>query len=264
MPSQQSTSRKSSDSSLQICVQAVLLLQRRSTLRNVRVHVEGDAVELSGTVPTFYDRQVAVTACRRVEGVRELRDRIEVVAPGSVASCGDPSTVDTRLEASSDSSRSRLVAPQVHATAGDAGWAVPLRIVLALVLVWACGCQEASTPRQTVFPVKGQVLFKDKPLENALVVLHPKTPGAPGVLPARATTDREGNFQVATYDAKDGAIAGEYVITVQHFPLVKKGESFEPGPNALPPKLAKPETSNLPVVTVADGPVDVGVLKIKG
>ncbi len=264
MPSQQFTSPKSFDSSLQLCVQTVLLLQRRSTLRNLRVHVEGDAVELSGTVPTFYDRQVAVTACRRVEGVRELRDRIQVVASGNIASCGNDSTTDTRQEAASDSSRSRVAAPQVHVTAADAGWAVPLRVVLAWTLLWACGCQEASTSRLPVFPVKGQLLFKDKPLENALVVLHPKTPGAPGVLPARATTDREGNFQVATYDAKDGAIAGEYVITVQHFPLVKKGESFEPGPNALPPKLAKPETSNLPVVTVADGPVDVGVLKIKG
>jgi len=257
------------ESSLQLCVQTVLLLQRRATLRHLRVHVDGDVVELSGTVPTFYDRQVAVTACRRMERVREVRDRIEVVAPSHAAAAprdGVP------VEPLSASSGPPSVAPHVHATAGNAAeppacsgwWATSLRVALAALVFCASGCKEASTTRLPVFPVTGRVVFKDKPLENALVVLHPKAAAGSGVLPARATTDREGNFQLATYDAKDGAIAGEYVITIQHFPLVKKGESFEPGPNSLPPKLAKPETSDLPVVKVADGPVDVGVLKIKG
>lgn len=48
-------------------------------LRRIHVDVAGDTVVLSGRVRTFYERQTAVERSRRVAGVIEVDDRIEVV-----------------------------------------------------------------------------------------------------------------------------------------------------------------------------------------
>ena len=49
-------------------------------LRRIHVDVAGDTVVLSGRVRTFYERQTAVERSRRVAGVIQVDDRIEVVA----------------------------------------------------------------------------------------------------------------------------------------------------------------------------------------
>jgi len=48
-------------------------------LRRLRVDVAGDTIVLSGRVRTFYERQIAVERSRRVAGVIEVDDQIEVV-----------------------------------------------------------------------------------------------------------------------------------------------------------------------------------------
>ena len=47
-------------------------------LRRIRVDVDGDTVILFGRVRTFYERQVAVERSRRVAGVIQIEDQIEV------------------------------------------------------------------------------------------------------------------------------------------------------------------------------------------
>lgn len=47
-------------------------------LRRIRVDLVGDTVVLSGRVRTFYERQMAVARSRRVAGVIEVDDQIEV------------------------------------------------------------------------------------------------------------------------------------------------------------------------------------------
>lgn len=130
-------------------------------------------------------------------------------------------------------------------------------------LLPAVGCGRAEATRLAVFPVKGQVTLNGKPLSNALVVLHPKTPAPGQSTTPRATTDANGDFQVSTYDTNDGAPTGEYAVTIQHFPLLQKGESFEPGPNSLPKKLSKPDTTDLPPVKVASEPLTIPTFALK-
>lgn len=52
-------------------------------LRRIRVDMAGDTVILAGRVRTFYERQIAVERSRRVAGVIQVDDRIEVVGPES-------------------------------------------------------------------------------------------------------------------------------------------------------------------------------------
>jgi hypothetical protein len=83
--------------------------------------------------------------------------------------------------------------------------------VLFLVIgVAGCG-GTAPTP---MHPVRGKVLFDGKPPAGALVVLHPLGPAGAAPRP-RAKVEEDGSFTVGTFDARDGAPAGEYAVTVQ-------------------------------------------------
>lgn len=46
--------------------------------RELSIEVDNGHVTLSGTLPTHYQKQVAITSCRRVAGVLEMVDRIKV------------------------------------------------------------------------------------------------------------------------------------------------------------------------------------------
>lgn len=48
------------------------------TLRGVHVEVKGDCVVLTGTVTSFYQKQMATEIARRVSGVGRIVNRLEV------------------------------------------------------------------------------------------------------------------------------------------------------------------------------------------
>jgi hypothetical protein len=47
-------------------------------LRRLYCHVEGDALFLSGRVPSYYVKQMAYSAAKRIEGIVKIVDRTEV------------------------------------------------------------------------------------------------------------------------------------------------------------------------------------------
>jgi len=106
------------------------------------------------------------------------------------------------------------------------------------------GCGE-SDGRLPVYPVQGTVTLQGKPLGNALIALHPVDISDPLATSCRATTDANGVFTISTYNANDGAPAGEYKVTIECYKLKGTGTSLEPGPNILPEKYSQPTTSNL-------------------
>lgn len=74
------------------------------------------------------------------------------------------------------------------------------------------GCGGGSDHPKTI-PVTGSVAYKGKPLEGANVsFFNDKSPRV-----ASGVTDAEGKFTLSTYDINDGAIAGDYKITVSKF-----------------------------------------------
>ena len=124
------------------------------------------------------------------------------------------------------------------------------------------GCSRDQVDRVQVFPAAGQVLWDNKPLAGALVVLHPNNVATDKALPSRAQTNGEGRFELTTYEAGDGAPIGEYTVTVEYYPLQKNGDSFLAGANALPPKYSKPDSSDLRV-RITDKPNELPPLVLR-
>lgn len=124
-------------------------------------------------------------------------------------------------------------------------------IPLLFLTLLAAGCGGDSSRLKT-HPVEGFVQFEGRPLPGAFVVLHSKGVTDPKILSAHAKTDASGKFKASTYDADDGAIAGEYSVTVEYQELVQSDAGFTAGPNLLPPKYASPATTDV-TIRVAEG-----------
>lgn len=59
-------------------VRASLGQHHLPVLRRLRVEVVGDCVMLAGHVGAFYQKQLAIECCKRIPGVRQIVDQIEV------------------------------------------------------------------------------------------------------------------------------------------------------------------------------------------
>ena len=131
--------------------------------------------------------------------------------------------------------------------------------VMAMAAV-AGGCSRSSGP--VCHPVRGQVLYQDRPLAEALVVFHPLSPPAADHPRPLAYTDAEGRFVLTTVQTRDGAPTGEYAICVeQRQPRLVGEETVRDGRNLLPARYCQPASSPLRYTVVA-GQNEVPPLKI--
>lgn len=81
-------------------------------------------------------------------------------------------------------------------------------LLLALCLA-GCGGGDGGD-RVAVFPVSGTVMMSGNPVANATVTFSPEADQPV----AMARTDNAGKFTLTTYDANDGAAAGDYKVMV--------------------------------------------------
>jgi major membrane immunogen (membrane-anchored lipoprotein) len=136
------------------------------------------------------------------------------------------------------------------------------RAPLCLVAILAgCGRDDGRVP---VYPAKGKVTVSGEVPEGALVVLYPakKGSGAEVELRPSGRVKPDGTFSLTTYDAEDGAPAGEYAATIQWNKLIKQGQDYKAGPNIIPAAYAAPESSPWKIA-VAESPNDLAPLDIK-
>jgi hypothetical protein len=105
-------------------------------------------------------------------------------------------------------------------------------------------------------PVQGKVLYKDQPLAGAVVTFHPKGADQVTAVPAVGRTKEDGTFTLTT-GTKEGAPAGEYVVTIicPEEPKTTKGFSTEAPdtPDRFRGAYAKMETSPFKV-QIKSGP----------
>jgi hypothetical protein len=144
--------------------------------------------------------------------------------------------------------------------------------VAGLSLTFVIGCGGGSDRPQT-YPVSGTVMYNGEAVDGATVAFW--TEGAPRA--ATGVTDAEGKFQLSMYEANDGALAGNQVITVSKVEagaaagndpstdmmndaskmaemMAANGPNGIKGPKSLlPEKYSKQETTTLKETVAADG-----------
>jgi hypothetical protein len=132
--------------------------------------------------------------------------------------------------------------------------------LVALMLLTVVGCGENWA---SVQPTSGTVKFNGKAPSGARVLLHavkPPEDGSLAVTPSGRVED-DGSFKITSYQAGDGAAPGEYVVTVEWYPVDKDGSV---GANAIPKEYSNPTTSPLKATVSDGGPTTLDPIDIKG
>lgn len=123
-----------------------------------------------------------------------------------------------------------------------------LFLVVGLLLplvVAGCGKKDG------VGTVRGMVTYRGSPVQNALVVFMPETPG---LLPASGLTDSNGRYELMTSVKGDGASVGNHRVTVtargpdkgrSDATVDPLGIGGEPGDPLIPIDYFMPDTSGL-------------------
>ena len=243
---------QAADADLLTRVGIALTLRFHLALRAVEPRVARGEVTLRGELPTDALRRQAYEITRRVAGVRRVRNeltvRCEPLAGAPAASSTNLPAAD-RVGAPQSVARRSLIAaapPALDSWPRRRSW-----VAAATALVLAAGCGEPALQRTSVFPTTGSITVKGQPAHGAIVVLHPQNAAAPSGLTPRANVDEQGRFAVSTYDRGDGAPEGDYVVTVMWFKPIKENGDFKAGPNVIPAKYSRAETSNLAVKIAA-------------
>lgn len=142
--------------------------------------------------------------------------------------------------------------------------AVVLTGVAAAAIVLGGACNRGTNKPKT-YPVTGTVTLNGQPVAGATVNFTPKeraAPGQSGPQAASAVTDEQGKYQIGTFAKGDGALPGEYLVSVTKYegggptggssseeeyrPPVP-GEEPPVPKNVLPQQYANPNTSGLSI-----------------
>ena len=102
-----------------------------------------------------------------------------------------------------------------------------LRVVFCLALGALAGCGPSGPPQ---YPVSGSVEFRGKPLTMGMVAIHNED----GLSPmAKGEIQPDGKFTLGTHTPDDGAVAGQYTVTVTS---MTPGQGTEGDPDYRPAK----------------------------
>jgi hypothetical protein len=135
-------------------------------------------------------------------------------------------------------------------------------LIALLVIGFAIPACNQAGPK--LYPVRGQVFFKDQPAEGAQVVFQPVAsgeakPGAAADLFSSGTVAADGSYTLQTYPHGAGAPAGEYNVIITWFPP-NTGLPGNPI-NKLPAKYADQQTPLLKA-TVKEGDNEIPPFKL--
>lgn len=136
--------------------------------------------------------------------------------------------------------------------------------LLGSLFFFSAGCGKKADSRPKTAAVSGIITMNGQPVADADVVFQPagQSPAATG------RTDGDGNYQLTTFQSDDGAVPGQYLVSVTKYdrpaesasssseeyvpPTAASAQASAAPKNLLPEKYASPKTSTL-TATVQDG-----------
>lgn len=98
--------------------------------------------------------------------------------------------------------------------------------LFAIPLAMVVGCGSSGLPK--TYKVSGTVKQSGKPVDGALVTF---LPSAAGAKPAVGSTNAKGEFKLSTFGPSDGAVAGDYKVTITKTatPPANAAPALQPG-----------------------------------
>jgi hypothetical protein len=98
-------------------------------------------------------------------------------------------------------------------------------IFLFISIVIGCG-SDSGFPK--TYKVSGTVKFGGKPVDGALVTFVPSVQGGK---PAVGSTNANGEFKLSSFGSSDGAVPGDYKVTISKLsgPPPDASQSLQPG-----------------------------------
>ena len=144
----------------------------------------------------------------------------------------------------------------------------PARLVVVFTVAAAsaalASCGDSRTPHK-VYPVKGKILVNGHPAAECQIILH-RTDALENPVTPQGRTNENGEFEVTTYYANDGAPEGEYVVTFEWRDRSGVAKQDFDGPDQLGGVYAKVEqTKELPgfVIKVERKPLELPPFELK-
>jgi 5-hydroxyisourate hydrolase-like protein (transthyretin family) len=145
-------------------------------------------------------------------------------------------------------------------TRKQSGWIVLLGVVSVCLSITSCSKTDPN--RKVTVPVRGVVYVDGQPAAMLQVQCHPLA-GLDKEQPTitQAVTGDDGTFQLATYEAGDGAPLGEYQLTFvwQDFNVI--AASFS-GPDKLKGRYNDPNSSAVTLTVEKGSPIDLGRIEL--
>jgi hypothetical protein len=131
----------------------------------------------------------------------------------------------------------------------------------ALMCALALGCGGEKLP--PLYTVTGKITYNGKAVPGATIMFFPVAkPGpkakkgeADQTIPRRikATTDDDGNYDLAFGEDHDGAPAGNYKVGISAIDFEPGDDEDEIRPNKVPGRYGNPETTGFTAVVKEDG-----------
>lgn len=112
---------------------------------------------------------------------------------------------------------------------------IPGAITVALMILCLAGCgsgsDEWAAKRPTPVPAGGAVLHKGQPVSDATVLFVPEGHKHAAI----GRTDADGKFKLQTFEQDDGAVPGDFKVTVRKVEVIAAAGDPEEDDAELPP-----------------------------
>jgi hypothetical protein len=143
------------------------------------------------------------------------------------------------------------------------------RLTFLGFVIGSLGCGFSTAGQPPVYPVKGKVLFRGKPVTGGVVIYELEGGVSPGTHtaerggPLRATgrIESDGSFRLIAFPGAEGVPAGTYKVGISSLPPRTEGNLFElaksatkGNPDVLQGRFADPSKSGLHTQVIDDKP----------